>query len=317
MNTFNSCERLRCLGGITVTAFWIKFIGWTLLLGGWDQCHLPCWALVDRHLWPLTCQSCMWKAHWFDCFPSDTQSITVRNWFCTSLQYPMAYREFLIEVTLSTAADWLLQSPLTAVQWALTTSQLSHTLAPLVPWSPQPPPFSNAQYTCTAPLALTFNMSKLNSLVFSPLPLLPCFALFARAAAVRRRPKRLCKQTRRGFGSAAVTLCLLTRAAPVVPADGRMWKLLQGRKQWSSNFRRLEVCFQIIQMKGRIKKSPPSFHCLYWCYIVVVPAMKQCFDTWNYYFYGFLLELVLHLAKETTQLEVRPKQCHTMKSEPS
>lgn len=140
MNTFNSCERSRCLGGITLTAFWIKFIGWTLLLGGWDQCHLPCWALVDRHLWPLTCQSCMWKAHWFDCFPSDTQSITVRNWFCTSLQYLLAYREFLIEVTLSKAADWLLQSPLTAVQRALTTSQLSHTLAPLVPWSPQPPP---------------------------------------------------------------------------------------------------------------------------------------------------------------------------------
>lgn len=66
-------------------------------------------------------------------------------------------------------------------------------------------------------------------------------------------------------------------------------------------------------MKGRIKKSPPSFHCLYWCYIVVVPAMKQCFDTWNYYYYGVfdtdrdtLLELVLHLTKETTQLEVQP-----------
>lgn len=90
----------------------------------------------------------------------------------------------------------------------------------------------------------------------------------------------------------------------------RRWtdvKVITGEKTVKLKFQTSwVVCFQIIQMKGRIKKSPPSFHCLYWCYMVVVPAMKQCFDTWNYYYYGFLLELVLHLAKETTQLEVQP-----------
>lgn len=42
-------------------------------------------------------------------------------------------------------------------------------------------------------------------------------------------------------------------------------------------------------------------------------AMKQCFNTRKHYYYGdfdtdrdTLLELVLHMAKETTQLEIQP-----------
>lgn len=168
-------------------------------MGGISAIYLVCRALVDRHLWPLTCQSCMWKAHWFDCFPSDTKSITVRNWFSTSLQYPMGL-ERILNWSHPGHSCWLaLAEPLNCCSMGLDhfpTLTHTHPNRPVKPTSPPHapphPPFSNAQYTCTASLALTFNMSKLNSLVFSLLPLRPCFALFARAAAVRRRPKRLC-----------------------------------------------------------------------------------------------------------------------------
>lgn len=68
-----------------------------------------------------------------------------------------------------------------------------------------PPPLSNVQDACTAPLVLTFNMAKLNSVVLSPLPLFLSAALcllcrLPRAAAARRRLKRLCKQTGEDLG---------------------------------------------------------------------------------------------------------------------
>lgn len=183
--------------GDSLTVLWIKFVGWTLLLGGWDQCHLPC---LSSFGWPSLVTLNLSELH--------VEGSLV---WLLSVRYPIHHRQKLVfhQSAISDGLErilnwshpghscWLaLAEPLNCCSMGLDhfpTLTHTHPNRPVKPTAPHPhtplhPPFSNAQYTCTASLALTFNMSKLNSLVFSLLPLRPCFALFARTAAVRRRP---------------------------------------------------------------------------------------------------------------------------------